>query len=327
MSARSQWSRVSGQWRFGLISIALMLVWNWPLRAADDRAALCTDRAAIERVYYSHRTGTKPPFEETLPAEALRRLVQTDLAKETTLKNVYGVEVTAAMLATEVQRISTTTRAPEILAELKAALGNDASRFARIVAKPIVVERLLRSRFENDDTLHAPQRREAGRLREQLLKQKSETRNSKSEGTPKPEILKDEANGVASLVGILKNASSGQFTETTWQLGPRGPDTDPPSVDEREVRKRFGPDAKLLSSPSRGGDERKFYFADLPGEWQRVLRLQLRRSGDVSAVIETPGGFLIYVCTEKTADQLSVATLFLPKRGYEEWLAEQAQIP
>src|ERR1700720_3637806 len=32
---------------------------------ADDFSALCADRAAIERVYYQHRLGTKPPFEET----------------------------------------------------------------------------------------------------------------------------------------------------------------------------------------------------------------------------------------------------------------------
>jgi hypothetical protein len=29
------------------------------------------DRAAIERVYYNHRTGQKPPFEQALPAAAL----------------------------------------------------------------------------------------------------------------------------------------------------------------------------------------------------------------------------------------------------------------
>src|SRR3989442_454407 len=33
---------------------------------ADDFSALCADRAAIERVYYQHRLGTKPSFEETL---------------------------------------------------------------------------------------------------------------------------------------------------------------------------------------------------------------------------------------------------------------------
>jgi O-methyltransferase involved in polyketide biosynthesis len=38
--------------------------------AADDAASLCADRTAIERVYYEHRLGQKPPFEQVLPADA-----------------------------------------------------------------------------------------------------------------------------------------------------------------------------------------------------------------------------------------------------------------
>ena len=56
-----------------------------------------------------------------------------------------------------------------------------------------------------------------------------------------------------------------------------------------------------------------------------MLRVQLRRPGDVSAVIETPGGFLLYVTKEKTDAVLSVAGLSLPKRSYEQWLAGQTK--
>jgi hypothetical protein len=55
--------------------------------------------------------------------------------------------------------------------------------------------------------------------------------------------------------------------------------------------------------------------------------VQLRQPGDVSAVIETPAGFLLYVCKDKTPDTLRVATLSLPKRSYEEWLSEQKESP
>ncbi len=55
-----------------------------------------------------------------------------------------------------------------------------------------------------------------------------------------------------------------------------------------------------------------------------MLRVQLRQPGDVSAVIETPGGFLLYVAMAKTDTALSVACLSVPKRGYEQWLSEQA---
>ena len=75
------------------------------------------------------------------------------------------------MLEAEVQRINTTTRAPDMLAEIKAALGNDPAKFARAVAKPFLVERLLRGKFDNDDALHATQRRQAEAVREKLLAQ------------------------------------------------------------------------------------------------------------------------------------------------------------
>jgi hypothetical protein len=79
----------------------------------------------------------------------------------------------------------------------------------------------------------------------------------------------------------------------------------------------------LISSPHRTERDRKQYFEDLPPELQRVLQVQLRHPGDVSAVIETPGGFLLYLAKENTDTALSVACLSLPKRSYEQWIAEQ----
>src|SRR4051812_22173652 len=120
---------------------------------AGDLPRLCAHRAAIERVYYNHRLGDKPPFEQTMPPARLEELVRQDQHKEAVLKQAYGVEISAAQLAAEVNRINTTTQAPAMLAEIKAALGDDPARFAEMLAKPILVERELRQRFENDDTL------------------------------------------------------------------------------------------------------------------------------------------------------------------------------
>ena len=79
----------------------------------------------------------------------------------------------------------------------------------------------------------------------------------------------------------------------------------------------------MISSPHGAERDRKAYFEDLPPALQDVLRVQLRQPGDVSAVIETPGGFLLYVCTARTTGTLSGAVLSLPKRSCEEWLLEQ----
>jgi hypothetical protein len=270
---------------------------------ADDFSTLVADRAAIERVYYDHRLGDKPPFEKTLPTSALEQLVRQDLHKEVVLRKVYGVEITPALVDAEVERINTTTRAPDVLAELKAALGNDPHRFAETVARPIVVERLLREKFENDDSLHEAARHECERIRSTLLA--AQTNNATA----------------ASLLALLQKANSNSVSEITWELAPRPSETTGTAADEIEIKKRFGTNARILSLPH--SEEQKLYFDDLPPALQKVLRAQLRQPGDVSAVIETPGGFLLYLVREKSERKLSVACLNLQKRGYEEWLAEQ----
>ena len=306
---------------------------------AADLISLCADRAAVERVYYNHRLGEKPPFKQVLPPGTLENLVRQDLRKETALKKTYGVEVTSAMLAAEVQRINTTTRAPDMLAEIKTALGNDPVRFANVFAKPILVERLLREKFDNDDALHAPQRREAEKVRARLLaetvaaaRQSAAITSSVNQGSSaiKSAVLyRDTATSkllVERRLALLKQTHSNAVTETTWQLAARPTETNVPTADEIEIKKRFGPNAQILSSPHADtAREQIFYFEDLPGELQKVLRVQLRHPGDVSAVIETPGGFLLYVAKEKTDAVLSVAGLSLPKRSYEQWLKEQVK--
>lgn len=322
----------------------LALTLDSPARAPaaePDLPAVCADRAAIERVYYHHRLGDKPPFAQAMPPALLERLVKENLHKEAALQKVYGVEVTPAMLAAEVQRINTTTRAPDMLAELKAALGNDPARFAQTVARPIIVERLLRERFDNDDKLHATQRRQAEQARSELLAAKqaaAESRSSRGHEAHSPNsrpgtrnseldqrLLTSAAasNLVARLVTLLQRSHSNEVSETTWQLGARPaekPGAEGP--DAAEIRRRFGPEAQILSSPPGGGKEQKSYFEDLPGELQRVLRVQLRQPGDVSAVIEMPTGFLVYLAKVKTADELQVAVLAVRKRSYETWLED-----
>ena len=274
---------------------------------AGDFTALCADRAAIERVYYQHRLGTKPPFAEALPPATLEGLVRLDMTKEAALQKTYGVTITPAQLAAEVQRINTTTHSPEMLAEIKTALGHDAEKFANTFAKPILVERELRQRFDNDDALHAATRHECEQARTELL------------------TAKTGGETTAQLLARLQHSHSKAVTDITWQLGPR-PEEKPevPAADELEIKKRFGPDATSLS-PAGADRDRKMYFDDLPAELQKVLHAQLRQAGDVSAVIETPAGFLLYLAKDKTAASLTVAALSLAKRSYEEWLAEPSK--
>jgi hypothetical protein len=305
VKTRGQRPGVSGR----VIGLVVLHAIVFSVTAADNSLAPVQDREAVERVYYTHRTGTKPPFEQVLPRAALERLVRDDQRKEAALKQAYGVEITPAMLAAEFQRINTTTRAPDVLAELKAALDNNTSRFAQTVAKPILVERLLRDKFENDDALHASTRRACEAVRGELLTARTNRADT------------------AQLLARLKLPDPSAVVETTWQLTPRPAETSVPAATELEIKKRFGPNAQVLASPREAEKERKFYFEELPAPLRNVLRLQLRQPGDVSAVIETPGDFLLYVATAKAETALTAACLSIPKRSYEQWLSEQPAIP
>jgi hypothetical protein len=252
---------------------------------AADLSELIADREAVERVYYNHRTGEKPTFEKTLAREQLRHLVERDLAKETVLKKRYGVTVTDAQIAAEIARIDVTSRAPDLLAEIKAALGNDTNRFARTVARPLIVERLLRERFQNDDILHVPQRHQAEGLRAALV------------------AARDGTNGVPRQVRLLGDSHAGDSTEATWRFDRRP--TNARSASERD------------DAP---GQLRERYFDELSSELQKILRAQLNAAGDVSAVIETPDGFLLFVAKGKSDAALTAASINIPKRDYDEWL-------
>ena len=153
------------KWLWFFLSVASVV--------AADVASLVTDREAIERVYYHHRIGDQPSFEKTLSTAQIRELVQRDLWKKTVLRKHYGIEISEAQVTAEILRINSATRAPETLAELKAALGNDANRFARSVVKPLLVERELHERFDNDSRLHTQPRQEMERAREKLLRDKA----------------------------------------------------------------------------------------------------------------------------------------------------------
>lgn len=298
--------------------LALLALESRALGAA--LASLIADRAAIEHVYYEHRTGVKPPFEQVMPQAQLEKLVREDLKKEAVLERVYGVKVTPAMVEAEVERINATTRAPEVLAEIKTALGNDPGRFANAMARPIVVERTLRARYDMDPQLHAAQRRLVETTRARLLALKDG----------------DFAGRLAALKETREMEAEVQDA-VTWQLTPRPPEDAPPSPavtpSPTPVKATGGlytvvataQVAQVLSSPNQDDEDkdRKFYFEDLPVDLQNVLKAQLQKPASVSAVIEAPSVFYLYLAKNRDARQLTAAVLTIRKRSYDEWLAAQ----
>jgi len=288
---------------------------------ATDLNALVADRLAVERVYYNHRLGTKRPFDQALPAAEIEKLVKADPHKEALLARLYHLEITNPQIESEIRRIDTETRAPEMLAEIKAALGNDPRRFARAVAKPIAVDRELRNRFQNDDPLHALQREQAETVRRKLLAGRQASDSS------------------ANLLQTLKETKVGTVAEVTWQLGARpeatparnvsAPVASPMPVTARslkyslEATARFAQPLSPVEQPTEPPD--KDYLEDLSPELRKVLRAQLQEPGDMSAVVETPNDFLLFVARDRTEKTLSAAALSIPKRSFEQWLCEQKE--
>ena len=213
-----------------------------------------------------------------------------------------------------VKRIDLETRAPEMLAEIKAALGNDRARFARAVAKPIVVDRELRRRFENDDRLHGAQRKQVETAREKIL----------------PAQRKE--NPRAAVLNAIKECTGGTVSGVTWQLGlrpdvaqsanPPTPVASPLAVKARSSKYSLDATAHFAQSlspaerPSEPAD--KSWFESLSPVLRDLLRAQLKKRGDVSAVIETPEGFLLFVAHERTEKSLRAAALSVPKISFEQ---------
>jgi len=273
------------------------------------------DRTAIERVYYGHRTGTKPPFAERLPPAAIEQMVRQDLHKEAVLQRVYRSTVKDAQVASEVARMEKSTRAPEVLKELKEALGNDRKRIGRSLAKPLLVERELRQAFADDQSLHQRQRERIQDLRNRLLKMKKEGESS------------------SDISEAARKSGVGAFNEVTWTLPPASRQ----NSKTKPVKSTGGPyglessvkgagaargDARP-TDPTEQGVEQIHLFGNLPSRMQAVLKAQLLKPGDVTGVIELPTEFLVCILKERTSEKIKVALLSAAKRDYEAWLREQ----
>ncbi len=155
--------------RIAFVALAAsLLAFALPAFAASV-GELIDDRLAVERVYYAKQVGAKIPFEQAVSRSVIERRVQQELLKERVLKQVYRLDITPKLVAEEVARIERSTMAGDMLAQIKLSLNNNPERFARSVAKPLVVDRVLRARFEADAAAQNGQRQTAESLRALLL--------------------------------------------------------------------------------------------------------------------------------------------------------------
>ena len=124
---------------------------------------------AIERVYYSHQIGATKPFEEAIPRAVLENKVRTYLKQSVALDTLWATPVTGELLRRELERMAEKTRMPERLREIYEVLGKAPFLIQESLARPALVDRLVRNFFAYDRTVHAKMHQEAESLRQDLI--------------------------------------------------------------------------------------------------------------------------------------------------------------
>src|SRR6185369_10084356 len=121
-----------------------------------DMEARIWAQTQIERVYYNHRIwpkenpGPKPPFEQMVPADLIAKKAAEPLRMSAALKQYWNVEITPAMLQTEMDRMERDSKDRTTLHELFSAVQDDPFLVAELLARAPMVNRLIREAFAFD---------------------------------------------------------------------------------------------------------------------------------------------------------------------------------
>src|SRR4051794_6008667 len=118
-----------------------------------DRVAYQT---VIEDVYWRHRIwpntnpGPKPSLDAVMSQAEIEKKVEGYLRNSQALEDYWQRPLTADQLQTEMERMASHTKQPEVLRELFEALRNDPFVIAECLARPVLAER-----FGNGDPVAA----------------------------------------------------------------------------------------------------------------------------------------------------------------------------
>lgn len=114
----------------------------------------------IEKVFYEKRIwpkenpNPKPPFEEMVSEEAIKRKVEDYLKKSAALEEFWNNPITGEELQAEIERMVKQSKDPETLKALFSALNNDPMLIAECIARPNLAERLVNTYYAYDKKFH-----------------------------------------------------------------------------------------------------------------------------------------------------------------------------
>jgi N-acetylneuraminic acid mutarotase len=145
----------------GFITVSLLGgLLTAPTAIAAPAATLNLDQrirceAVIERVYWNHRApAPERAFAQAVPQAVLRKRAEAVVLKTAALSHFWQMTVTPEQVQAELDRMAAQSQSPERLRELFAALDNDPELAAECLARPALVDRLIRTQYAHDARLH-----------------------------------------------------------------------------------------------------------------------------------------------------------------------------
>jgi len=142
-----------GRW---VLATSLVLAASATVQAREltlDQRVDC--RRAVEEVYWRHRTWptenptAKPTLGEVLTEDALRAKVEATLRASAALE-MWGRPITTSDIQSEMDRIARTSRTPEMMEEILAALDHDPFLVAECLVRPILADQRIGELLDAD---------------------------------------------------------------------------------------------------------------------------------------------------------------------------------
>src|SRR5262249_15311602 len=103
----------------------------------------------------------KPTLEQVTPPASIRQKVDNYLRESEALDAYWHRPITGEQLQAEMDRMARQTKKAALLEELRAALGNDPDVIAECLARPALVNRLIRNWYAADERYHGALKRRA----------------------------------------------------------------------------------------------------------------------------------------------------------------------
>ncbi len=178
--------RTANTKRFRIICLALLVALGLSLTLTmkSSRASAATNlnaarqlsfkervayQRAIEEVYWRGRiwpaanVQPKPSLDAVMPQSEIEAKVVDYLRKSQALEDQWQRPISAEQLQAELDRMAKETKQPAVLRELHRALGDDPFVIAECLARPALVERLIRNWYAHDERFHGELKQRAVR--------------------------------------------------------------------------------------------------------------------------------------------------------------------